>query len=909
MNINWKRISKAAIASLLILGTVTATAQRTKKKPVKKVATAKPVFSPVGIVNQLMNDSCLVPFFRKAENADEVSVLHLGDSHLQAGFFPGTVAAKLQEQFGNAGRGYVFPYNVAKTNGPTDYHWGTNSAWQAARVVEKTNWYTGPGGIVLYSQQPSADLSLTLRSGTISTAEVLYEGGALGDASVQPLPGAGNGLSMATLRFPEGTTTMGLRWSGVPDTKFYGAVLRNGQKGLLYHTVGINGAMFSNYNNMDLSLQVQAAWLRPNLVILSLGTNEAFGYLSASQFRAEIDETVTTLRKASPEGTVFILTTPPSGMGKAVRTPYRKKVNGKYKTYYRSKFRTNAHVAVLRNEIVSYCRAEGLACWDFYNIMKSDARFSRGWAADHLHFNATGYNLQGTLLAEAILKAFKNTITYSNMLTLEKLISQLLYDPKDPILFNSAFFLFFFAAFLVCYQLVSNSIRGRVWVFTLFSLYFFYKACGMYVGLVIIAAIVDFYLSNTIHRSQSQRTRKALLVFSIIINLGLLFLFKYTDFFIGVWNDLSHGHITPLGLLLPIGISFYTFENLSYTIDVYRKEINPVTDFLDYLFFLSFFPKLMMGPIVRAADFIPQIYKPFHVDAEDIGKGMYLILGGLIKKVIISDLIYQNFVVFIFDDPSRHTGLECLLGVYGYALVIYCDFSGYSDMAIGIARWTGFKIPQNFDTPYKSASITEFWRRWHISLSSWLRDYLYIPLGGNRKGKVRQYINQFLTMLIGGFWHGANWTFILWGALHGLMLGLDKTRMNFMKARGWDKWTGPKRMALRVAGILFTFHFVCFCWIFFHARTFDIALSLLHQVAYDFRGDLFVSVVSGYPAVFALMLAGFVLHFMPHLTWQKMELRLARLPLWGSVAVMVIFIWVLAQVKSSEPMLPIYLQF
>ncbi|MCK7557855.1 hypothetical protein MKQ70_23735 [Chitinophaga sedimenti] len=317
----------------------------------------------------------------------------------------------------------------------------------------------------------------------------------------------------------------------------------------------------------------------------------------------------------------------------------------------------------------------------------------------------------------------------------------------------------------------------------------------------------------------------------------------------------------------------------------------------------------MMGPIVRAADFIPQIYKPYHVDAEDLGKGMYLILAGLFKKVVLSDLINSNFVRYIFDDPSRYTGVECLLAVYGYALVIYCDFSGYSDMAIGIARWTGFKIPQNFDTPYKSASITEFWRRWHISLSSWLRDYLYIPLGGNRKGKARQYLNQFLTMLIGGFWHGANWTFMVWGGLHGIMLGLDKTRVNFMKARGWDKWTGAKRRALKIAGVLFTFHFVCFCWIFFHAPNFDVAATLLHQIAYDFRPDLFVQLLKNYPMVFSLMALGFVLHFMPNFTWEKMEMRLARLPLWGSIAVMVLFIWVLSQVKSSEVMLPIYLQF
>lgn len=483
---------------------------------------------------------------------------------------------------------------------------------------------------------------------------------------------------------------------------------------------------------------------------------------------------------------------------------------------------------------------------------------------------------------------------------LENLWNVLKYNEAEPILFNSAFFLYFFAAFLLCYQLVRKHERGRVWVFTLFSLYFFYKACNEYVALVILSAIVDFYLSNRIYREQREKVRKGLLWFSVVINIGMLVYFKYTNFFIGILNDLGAGRITPLHILLPIGISFYTFENLSYTIDVYRRDIKPVDRFMDYLFFLSFFPKLMMGPIVRAADFIPQIRQPYVLNNEDVGKGMFLILGGLFKKVVISDFVYQNFVQYIFDDPSRHTGIECLLGVYAYALVIYCDFSGYSDMAIGIARWMGFSIPPNFDKPYKSSSITEFWRRWHISLSSWLRDYIYIPLGGNRKGKLRQYINLMLTMLIGGFWHGASWNFIFWGGIHGGALAVDKVWRQKFKSDHW-LW--------KFGGVLFTFHLVCFCWIFFHAASFSDAWSLIRQVAYDFQGNLLFQVLTAYPQVFILMATGYLLHFLPAATEQKLEFRLARLPLWGSVAVMVLFIWFLAQVKTTEPMIPIYFQF
>ncbi len=494
-------------------------------------------------------------------------------------------------------------------------------------------------------------------------------------------------------------------------------------------------------------------------------------------------------------------------------------------------------------------------------------------------------------------------------MSFENLKSLLLYNKEELILFNSAFFLYFFTAFLFCYQLARKNERARVWVFTLFSLYFFYKACNEYVLLVILSAIVDFYISNRIHAEEKDAVRKRLLWFSVVINVGMLCYFKYTNFFIQIVNDVTSGHISPLHLILPIGISFYTFENLSYTVDVYRREIKPVNRFMDYLFFLSFFPKLMMGPIVRAADFIPQIRKPYVLGMEDVGKGMFLIISGLFKKVVLSDFINQNFVQYIFDDPGRYTGIECLFAVYAYALVIYCDFSGYSDMAIGIARWLGFRLPPNFDKPYRSSSITEFWRRWHISLSSWLRDYIYIPLGGNRKGTFRQYVNLMLTMLIGGFWHGASWNFIFWGGVHGGALGLDKVWAQWQKARGWLRGTPLKAGIWKAGGILFTFHLVCFCWIFFRMEHFSGAWTVLRQITQDFQGHLLPQLLAAYPQVFLLMGLGYFLHFLPPVAEKKLEKGLQLMPLWGSVAVMVIFLWFLNEVKTLEPMIPIYLQF
>ncbi len=491
---------------------------------------------------------------------------------------------------------------------------------------------------------------------------------------------------------------------------------------------------------------------------------------------------------------------------------------------------------------------------------------------------------------------------------LHKFLTSLVYNPKDPLLFNSGFFLCFFFAFLLFYQFVYKRKLTRVLLFTVFSLYFFYKACGFYFLFILLSAVVDFNLSNWIDRASAPRKKKLLLAFSIIINLGLLFYFKYTDFFIGMINDWAGGNIQPLKLILPIGISFYTFENLSYTIDVYRGHFKPVKSFWDYCFFLTFFPKLVMGPIVRAADFIPQIRKDIQVSKEDIAVGLYLIVGGLFKKVVISDYIYVNYVDYIFSDPTRHSGIECLLGIYGYALVIYCDFSGYSDMAIGMARWMGFSVPVNFDSPYQSTSITEFWRRWHISLSSWLRDYLYIPLGGNRKGKIRQYVNLFITMLLGGLWHGASWNFILWGGMHGTALAIDKMRMELF---GRVKKVRSKVYLFlqKGIGLIITFHFVCFCWIFFKAGSFENAKVILHQLFYNFNANAFVPLVQNYQTVFGVMILGFVIHFFPRSFELRSQRFLAVLPVAGRIVVLMAIVWLVIQVKTSEQVLPIYLQF
>jgi D-alanyl-lipoteichoic acid acyltransferase DltB (MBOAT superfamily) len=487
----------------------------------------------------------------------------------------------------------------------------------------------------------------------------------------------------------------------------------------------------------------------------------------------------------------------------------------------------------------------------------------------------------------------------------EKIWQSILYNPKEPLLFNSGFFIWFFAVFIIIYSSVAHNRTARIATFTIFSLYFFYKACGWFVGLVLVSAVTDFILSNAIYRIQNKAKKKMLLVLSVVLNLGLLFYFKYTDFFIALINDMGGSHFHPLNLMLPIGISFYTFENLSYTVDVYRGHFKPVRKFMDYLYFLSLFPKLMMGPIVRAADFLPQLDKPYFVSKQDFAEGFYLIFSGLFKKIVISDFIMVNLVGYIFDDPSKHVGLECLLAVYGYALVIYCDFSGYSDMAIGIARWCGIHIPPNFDSPYQSKSITEFWRRWHISLSSWLRDYLYIPLGGSRKGKVRQYINLFITMLLGGFWHGASWNFIIWGGLHGSALSVDKIKMYIgdkLKING-------KALIWKILGVLTTFHFVCFCWIYFKAANLSDANVMINQIFKNFDWAAWKQLATNYQNVLLIMLLGFILHAIPKSFEQKVKNALAKMPLAVYIVIGLVLFFVFVQMKTAEPVMPVYLQF
>ncbi len=490
----------------------------------------------------------------------------------------------------------------------------------------------------------------------------------------------------------------------------------------------------------------------------------------------------------------------------------------------------------------------------------------------------------------------------------DRVLELLRYDVSAPLIFNSGLFLFLFVGFAAGYVLLRRATTLRILYVILFSIYFYYKSSGIYFFLLIFAAVSDYWIAHGIAASRSRKAKRWLVALSAAVNLGMLGYFKYTNFLIEIANGIfGAGFLDFQNIFLPVGISFFVFQSMSYTIDVYRGVIRPLDRWIDYMFYLSFFPQLVAGPIVRARDFIPQIRQPLRVTRRMFGLGVGLVIIGLVKKAVISDYISLNFVDRIFDDPALYSGFECLMGIYGYALQIYCDFSGYSDMAIGIALLLGFRFPKNFDAPYKSATITEFWRRWHISLSSWLRDYLYISLGGNRKGRVRTYVNLLLTMLLGGLWHGAAVRFILWGALHGAALALHKMWMAVVpwaKAKGEDM-----NIVMRIAGVLITFNLVCFGWLLFRAEDMQTVHVMLYQIFNNFNPALIPQVIEGYKAVFGLIVLGYAMHFLPEKIDIDIQNRVVNASFWWQVALMAATIWCVMQVKSSDIQPFIYFQF
>lgn len=484
---------------------------------------------------------------------------------------------------------------------------------------------------------------------------------------------------------------------------------------------------------------------------------------------------------------------------------------------------------------------------------------------------------------------------------IDRLKGLFLYNPAEPLSFTSGFFLIVFFAFLVLLRPASRNKEAKLVYLTLFSFFFYYKTSGFYFSVLAASAVWNYYAGALIHRSRSPSKRRSILAAGLIVGFAPLLYFKYAGFFLSILDDLGARPFDVSDIFLPLGISFYTFQAAGYLIDVYRKDTKPAGSLLEFTFFTSYFPRLLAGPITRAGEFLPQISGRTNAGTDPTGRAVFLIMSGLFKKMVIADYISANFVDRVFENPLQYSGVENLCAVYGYALQIYADFSGYTDLAIGISLLVGFTLPDNFRSPYRSTNITEFWRRWHMSLSFWFRDYLYIPLGGNKKGVFRQCVNIMITMLLCGLWHGGSWTFVMWGCLHGLGLVAHRLFRLYMPHRG----TFPGK----AISAIITFHFVCFCWIFFRADSFATALHVISQAGNIFDLGLVTAFIAGYTNVVALICAGYIAHFLPVRFKRQAASAVMVMPLPAQSVLLAFSIWIALQVRLTDIQPFIYLKF
>jgi D-alanyl-lipoteichoic acid acyltransferase DltB (MBOAT superfamily) len=597
----------------------------------------------------------------------------------------------------------------------------------------------------------------------------------------------------------------------------------------------------------------------------------------------------------------------------------------------------------------------GVTFWDSHKAMGGESSIIK-WAKmkpplaqkDYVHFTYSGADTLSKILADALFSVRKidenqleyisykvDTIVLTQSLSvaesltdaeekslIRSLISSLFkYNPDEPLIFSTPAFWIFFLLVLAGYSLIFKKLFIRNAYLFLVSLFFYYKSGGLVLFLLIFVTLIDFTCGLLIHHSRTKFRKRIFILVSIMSNLGILAYFKYTGFFVNTINDLFGTDYrvydflaafsnSQLGtsfnisnIILPVGISFFTFQSLSYVFDVYRKKIEPVRNIIDFGFYVSFFPQLVAGPIVRASEFIPQLYREFHLTKREFSHSLFLISKGMIKKIIISDFIAVNFIDRVFDAPSIYSGFENLMAVYGYGLQIYCDFSGYTDIAVGLGLILGFRLPVNFNSPYKASSIADFWKRWHISLSRWLKDYLYIPLGGNRRGKIRTNINLIITMLLGGLWHGAALRFVIWGALHGIGLVINRI---------WNYFFGNRFKQGRIGrtiAVFVTFQFVSFCWIFFRAPDIDSAHTMINQIIENFSPGSYMTVLPAYSSAFLLMFVGYIIHFLPERVKESYRGLFIRIPLIAQLVVIMLVAILLYQMRTTDVMPFIYFRF
>lgn len=509
---------------------------------------------------------------------------------------------------------------------------------------------------------------------------------------------------------------------------------------------------------------------------------------------------------------------------------------------------------------------------------------------------------------------------------LAKVVETFSYDSHQPLLFNTGLFLMLFAGFLAVYRMLRGWRTGRMVFTILFSLYFYYKSSGLCCLILLGVALSDFLLGLAMQKaSMLSRGRvtvmKLIVLTNIAVNVGMLVYFKYFGLIIDTINRFMTTDLDVINIILPAGISFFTFRSISYIVDIYRGQLTPCRNLLDYMFFLTFFPPLLAGPVVRAKDMLPQIKGNPEITGDMVSEGVWLIILGLIKKMVIADFISGNFVDRVFDNPALYSGFENFMASIGFTIQLYCDFSGYSDMAIGIALLLGFRFKENFNAPFKAQSPTEFWHRWHISLSTWLRDYVYIPLGGNRCSRSRAYFNQFITMVVGGLWHGASWMYVIWGAVHGALLVIHKSLLRIFPATVSETVvnetgeisvisTPVKKSAMtRGFNMVFTFMLMTATFMLFRSRSMDDFYMMWHQIINDFHISVAPQFISGYLTIVIAMATGYLLHIAPSRLGARVKHSFMSSPLLLQAIILAAVVLAVIQVRSSDIVPFIYLQY
>lgn len=449
-------------------------------------------------------------------------------------------------------------------------------------------------------------------------------------------------------------------------------------------------------------------------------------------------------------------------------------------------------------------------------------------------------------------------------------------------------------AFLALYTLVKRASRTAMMLYVVaFNLYFAYRLNGSVMWLLPATACFNYALTQEMALREG-RTRKLLLTTVVVADLAVLAYFKYATFILNDVIGLMLRTNFSLGsIVLPVGISFYTFQGISHAVDVYRRRFTMNTTLLEYFFYLTFFPLLLAGPITRAENLIPRLRRNRQASSRMVWSGLWLIMLGLVKKNMVSDYIGQ-FTTWVFDAPQTFSGFENMAALLGYPVQIYFDFSGYSDMSIGAAAILGFWLPDNFSFPYRALSLTDFWRRWHISLSTWFRDYLYIPLGGNRKGTLRMYANNFITMLVAGLWHGASWMFVIWGALHGFGLCVHKFFSRQLRI------TIPSTLWGNTLSWLITYVYVCFAWSFFRSQSLTQLGTMYEKIVADFSWAYLSPFVYARPLWTVCLIGAMLTYLIPERTYTRLQLRFITLPWLAKFLLFIVCVQLAIEVAQED---------